>query len=131
MGIQLAAIARFPYDYPGLVPSAVAAITAACATLVRSPEWRARFLGAAVGVWFTSGWDVPFVLRFDAASVVHWVILGLIGASILAGWRDGRLPAGRRTLDLAGVAAVVTALVIIAIEFGLLVVLLTIHPLTF
>ena len=109
-----------PDDLVSLVPSAVAAITAACANLAGSPEWRARVLGAAAGIWFTSGWDPQFVLRFDMASVVHWVILGLIGACILAGWRDGSLPAGRRT-----------ALVIIAIEFGLLVVELTIHPLTF
>ena len=132
--IQLVASARLvadhvPDDLVSLVPSAVVAITAACASFARSPEWRARVLGAAAGIWFTSGWAPQFVLRFDMASVVHWVILGLIGASILAGWRDGSLPAGRTTLDLAGVAAVVTALVIIAIEFGLLVVWLTIHPL--
>jgi hypothetical protein len=54
----------------------------------------------------------------------------LIGASFLAGWRDGRLPAGRRTLNLAFVAAVFTSLVIIAIDFGWLIIEVTTRPLT-
>jgi hypothetical protein len=136
MAIQLVAIARLPGDHfssdlPGLAPSALAASTAAWATVIRIPEWRARFLGAAVGIWLTSGWDLQFVLRLDMASVVHWVILSLIGAGILAGWRDGRLPAGRRTLELASFAAVVTGLAIVVIELSWLIIELTIHPLTF
>ncbi len=63
-------------------------------------------------------------------SILHWFILGLIGIYILAGWREGSLPPIRRLVDLAGVAAVVSALIFIAVEFAVVVIELTINPLT-
>jgi hypothetical protein len=117
-------------DLVGQLPSGLAGLTAAAALFSRSPERRAQVLGAAGGIWAASAWDVRFLVPAAMPSILHWFILGLIGVSILAGWREGSLPPIRRLVDLAGVAAVVTALIFIAVEFAVVVIELTINPLT-
>ena len=117
-------------DLVGQLPSGLAGLTAAAALFIRSPERRAQVLGAAGGIWAASAWDVRFLVPAALPSVLHWFILGLIGISILAGWREGTLPPVRRLLDLAGVAAVVSALIFVAVEFAVVVIDLTINPLT-